>query len=685
MRIYILALIVLFAGASAMAQDVPFDKSYFKDRKKEFKEADGHYLDGDNYFDQGLYYLALQSYLKANEFNPNNSRLNFQIGLSYMASVQSYRSLEYFLKAKELNTAVAPDIEYYIGRGYHLNGQYAKAIPHYNNFKKALLPNQVEDIEAVVKRIQECESALKLIQKPARAFIDNLADINTSYSEHSPVISADASTMLFTSTREGSKGGTLDDITQEYDEDIYISYKVNGRWTPPTNVGEPLNSHMNDATVGLSSDGQMLLIYNGRKRNGDIQSSELEGDEWTYPEWLPKSVNSNEKETSACLANNDQVLYFISSREGGYGGTDIYVVYKDRKGRWGEATNLGPAINTKYNEESVFMHPDGRTLYFSSEGHNTIGGYDIFRATKGDDGKWGTPENLGIPINTPDDDLSLVLSADGKYGYFSSTREGGKGRYDIYQITFLGPEKPLYLSNEDQLLASFKKSVSDNVLEKSVEIKTIRLTVVKGIVKDAITNEPIKATIEVVDNDKDEIVFNNESNSKTGKFLVTLPSGKNYGLAVKAENYLFHSENFNIPKATAYQEIEKEILLNNVKKDVKIVLKNVFFDPGKAILRPTSYPELNRLAKLLKDVPTLKIEISGHTDNTGSAASNQKLSEARAKAVVEYIKAQEIPEDRLTYVGYGEEQPIADNTTKDGRQQNRRVEFKLKEIVSSPT
>jgi outer membrane protein OmpA-like peptidoglycan-associated protein/Tol biopolymer transport system component len=677
MRNTIFLVIFLFTYTAGLAQDVPFDKSYFKEKKKEFKEADGFYADGDGYFENGQYYLALQSYLKANEFNPNNSRLNFQIGISYMASVQSYKSLEYFLKAKELNVAVNKDIEYYIGRGYHLNGQYAKAIPHYQNYKKGLLPNQVEDIEAVVKRIEECENALKLIDKPTRAFIDNLMDINTSYTEHSPVISADASTMLFTSTREGSKGGVLDDITQEYDEDIYVSYKVNGRWTAPTNVGEPLNSHMNDATVGLSSDGQMILIYNGRKRNGDIQSSELDGEEWTYPEWLPKSVNSNEKETSASLANNDQVLYFISSREGGYGGTDIYVVHKDKKGRWGEAENLGPAINTKYDEESVFMHPDGRTLYFSSQGHSSIGGYDIFRAVKGDDGKWSTPENLGIPVNTPDDDLSLVLSADGKYGYFSSTREGGKGRYDIYQITFLGPEKPLYLSNEDQLLASFKKSVSDNVLEKSVEIKTIRLTVVKGIVKDAITNEPIKATIEVVDNDKDEIVFNNESNSKTGKFLVTLPSGKNYGLAVKAENYLFHSENFNIPKATAYQEIEKEILLNNVKKDVKIVLKNVFFDLGKAILRPTSYPELNRLAKLLKDVPTLKIEISGHTDNVGSATSNQKLSEQRAKAVVEYIKAQEISEDRLTYVGYGEEQPIADNNTKDGRQQNRRVEFKV--------
>lgn len=668
---------LLFITNLLMAQNVPFDKSYFKDRKSEFRDARSHYQDGDDYFDDMQYYLALQSYLKAHDFNPDNARLNFRIGVSYMASVQRFKSLKYFLRASELDPAVSPDIKYYIGRGYHMNGQYQKALDAYREYKKSLLPNQVEDIEYTAKHIKECETALELIDNPARAYIDNLSDINTGYTEHSPVISADESKMMFTSTREGSMGGQLDDFTQEYDEDIYISYKVNDRWTRPVNAGEPLNTHMNDATVGLSSDGQLLLIYNGRKRNGDIQSSVLEGDEWSYPDWLPRSVNSGEKETSASLANNDRVLYFISSREGGYGGKDIYVVHKDRRGNWGDARNLGPAINTPYDEESVFMHPDGRTLYFSSMGHSTIGGFDIFRARMDDNGQWGKPENVGMPINTPDDDLSLVLSADGRHGYFSSTREGGKGRHDIYQITFLGPEKPLYLSNEDQLLASFEKSVSDNVLEQSVEIKTIRLTVVKGVVKDAITDKPIKANIEVVDNDKDEVVFNNVSNSKTGRFLVTLPSGKNYGLAVKAEDYLFHSENFNIPKATAYQEIEKEILLNNVKKDVKIVLKNVFFDQGKAILRPTSYPELNRLAKLLKDVPTLKIEISGHTDNTGSASFNQKLSEDRARAVVEYIKAQEISPDRLTYVGYGETQPIADNTTKDGRQQNRRVEFKV--------
>lgn len=675
-RIFV-TIILLALCAGLNGQDVPFEKDYFKDRKKEFKEARGAFDDGMANYEMEQYYLALNNFLDAGEFNPDNAELNYLTGICYLNSVQSHKSLKHFLKAKELNAAVSRDIDFYIARGYHKNSQFTKAVDFYKNYKKNLLPNQLEDIEIVIKYLNECETALEIYDKPARAFIDNLMDINTPYSEHSPVISADERVMLFTSTREGSVGGRIDDFTQEYDEDIYYSYKVNDRWTLPVNVGEPLNTHMNDATVGLSSDGQQLLIYNGNKRNGDIQASYLDGDLWTYPEWLPKSVNSPEQETSASFSGSDQMLYFISSREGGFGGKDIYMVRKDRKGKWSDAENLGPAINTKYDEESVFMHPDGRTLYFSSKGHNTIGGFDIFVVRVDDDGKWGKPENIGMPINTPDDDLSLVLSADGRHGYFSSKRDGGKGRHDIYQITFLGPEKPLYLSNEDQLLASFEGSVSDNVLEKSVEIKTIRLTVVKGIIKDAITNQPIKATIEVIDNDKDEMIVNAVSNSKTGNFLVSLPSGKNYGLTVKAEDYLFHSENFNLPKATAYQEIEKEILLNNVKKDVKIVLKNVFFESGKSILTPASYPELNRLAKLMADVPTLKIEISGHTDNTGSASLNQKLSERRAQAVVEYIKAQEVPEDRMTFVGYGKDQPIAPNSTIDGRQQNRRVEFKV--------
>ncbi len=671
----LIVILILNLPLFLTAQDIQFDKKSFD--KENLRIALKAIRDGDSYYTQEQYYKALDHYLKAQTINPNNSELNLMIGSIYL-NIERYSALPYIKKAYELNPGIKPDILYLLGLSYQYNEKFEEAKEYYVRYQRQLLPTDKEDMSAVTKKIEECNNGIELLKMPARAFINNIKELNSKYSDHSPVISTDESVMLFTSTREGSVGGRPNEYDQEYDEDIYISFKIQGKWGVPVNVGEPLNTRSEDATVGLSADGQSLLIYNGQRGNGDLQISVLHGDKWSWPEWLSGEINSKFKESSASFANNDRVLYFISERPGGIGGKDIWVSTKDRKGKWSEPKNLGPTINTPFDEESVFMHPDGRTLFFSSMGHNTMGGFDIFRSVKQDDGTWTKPENLGTPINTSDDDLSFVISASGRNGYLSSKRKGGMGRHDIYLVTFLGPEKPMVLSNEDNLLASLKQTITDNAMEKTVELKTIRLTIVKGIVADAISNNPIEAEIEVIDNEKDEIVFSNKSNSKTGRFLISLPSGKNYGLAVKADGYLFHSENFNIPSATAYQEIEKEIRLNNIKKDVKIVLRNVFFETGKANLRIESYPELNRLANVMKEVPTLKIEISGHTDNTGSASINQTLSKDRAKAVVDYLTlTQEISPDRITYEGYGFSQPIADNKTEDGRQLNRRVEFKV--------
>ncbi|RKX18801.1 MAG: hypothetical protein DRP35_08705, partial [Candidatus Zixiibacteriota bacterium] len=219
--------------------------------------------------------------------------------------------------------------------------------------------------------------------------------------------------------------------------------------------------------------------------------------------------------------------------------------------------------------------------------------------------------------------------------------------------------------------------VMETSMEKTVAIKTMRLTIIKGTVKDAITLKPVGAKIEIVDNEKNEVVSTTSSNASTGKYLISLPSGKNYGINVKAEGYLFHSENFQIPAATGYQEIIKDILLNKMEVGQKVVLKNIFFDYAKATLRPESFPELNRLLKLLTDYPKLKIEVSGHTDNRGSRTTNTRLSNNRAKAVYDYLIANGIDATRLTYKGYAFDQPIATNDTDEGRQQNRRVEFKV--------
>jgi len=442
-----------------------------------------------------------------------------------------------------------------------------------------------------------------------------------------------------------------------------------------TQLGKPLNSKFHDASIGLSPDGQTLYIYKG-DNGGDIYECVLKGDKWVKPTPLPKEINTKFHESSASLGPDGRTLYFISDRPDGVGGRDIWVAYKNSKGKWSDVKNIRE-LNTPYDEESVFIHPDGRTLYFSSQGHNSMGGYDIFKSTY-KDGYWSKPENLGVPINTADDDLYFVLASSGQRAYFSSSRKGTIGDQDIFMITFI-IDKPMNPSTEDNLIAYKTKPVQEIKIESAIAIETPSLTLLKGFIYDEETKKPLEAQIVLTDNEKNEELAVFTSNAQTGRYLVSLPSGKNYGIAVKKEGYLFHSENFVIPENAQYQEIQKDIYLKPIKVGQSIVLRNIFFDFDKATLRPESKTELENLIKLMNDNPNIKIEISGHTDNIGSAAYNQKLSESRAKAVVDYLIEHGIDKSRLSYMGYGFDKPIAPNDTEEGRQLNRRVEFKIVE------
>ncbi len=672
--------IVLFGLiASLTAQNIEFTKSNFPTKKKELKAALKEIKEGDKLFIQGrgMYLEAIEYYLKAHAFNPNNAEINYKIGTCYLFTIDKTKAVSFFEKALELNPMVAPDAAYLLAQAYHINHEFDKAIAKYEAYKHSLSPKDLrEKQEEIDKKIEECGYGKELIESPSRAFIDNLgAIINTQYDEYSPIINADETMMIFTSRRNTTTGEGRDPRDKAFFEDVYISYKENGNWQAPINPGSPINTKTHDATVGLSADGQKLFIYRG-DNGGDLYECELKGDSWTKPKRLDNTINTKYHESSATFSYDGKTIYFVSDKSGGFGGRDIYMSRLDEKGRWGDAQNLGSIINTKYDEEGVFMHPDGKTLYFSSKGHNSMGGYDIFK-TVYENGTWSKPENIGYPINTAGDDVFFTVSASGIHGYYSSAKPGGKGKQDVYIVTFLGPEKPLVNNTEENLLACIAKPSSDNVMQ-TVEVVTASLTLLKGKVLDQITLEPVEAQIVLTDNELNEELAVFTSNSATGKYMVSLPSGKNYGIAVKAPGYLFHSENFNVPEKAQYQEIEKDVYLKKVEVGSKIVLKNIFFDFGKATLRSDSESELDRLAKLLNDVPALKIEISGHTDNVGSQSFNQKLSENRAKSVVEYLVSRKgISADRLTYVGYGFQQPIATNDTEEGRQQNRRTEFKI--------
>jgi outer membrane protein OmpA-like peptidoglycan-associated protein len=343
------------------------------------------------------------------------------------------------------------------------------------------------------------------------------------------------------------------------------------------------------------------------------------------------------------------MAYFVSGRDGGQGNKDIWMAKMGKDGKWGAAVNMGKAINTKEDEEGVFIHPDGVTLYFSAKGHNSIGGYDIFK-TVFTNGNWTKPVSLGNVINSKDDDVFFVLDASGKKGFMSSARKGTVGDKDIFEINFIP-------------IKTEKKNSGP------------RLTLLKGTITDEETGKPIEAVLEITNNDKNELISKLNSNSETGKYLVTLPSGKNYGISVNAAGYMFHSENFNISDTAAYIEIVKDIKLHRVTEGKKVVLKNIFFDFDKATLRQESVAELGRLIRFLYENPSVKIELSGHTDNKGTKDYNQKLSESRAKAVVDYLISKGITSSRLTYKGYWFSQPIATNDTEEGRQLNRRTEF----------
>lgn len=676
----ILFILLLIAGI-AQGQSVDFTKANFPNDREGLSTAEDNFEKGDEMAAKGSAYFkqALEFYLLANKFNPKNAYLNFKIGKCYLYSSTKQSAVAYLEKAKELNASIDVQLAYYLGWAYHLDMQWDKAIEQFKKFG-ASAGSGIEflDLQKDAKaQIKECETGKLLQEKPIRVFIDNAgATVNSKYSDYGPVISADESELFFTSRREGTTGGAIDPGINEYMEDIYVSSKVNGKWTQAINLGPPVNTAEHDANSGLSADGQKLLVYNA-SGHGDLYESTLIGDKWQAPKSLGKNINSSAHESSACYSADGKSIYFVSDNpETTLGDRDIYISTKDETGKWGKPENLGPVINTELGEEGVFIHPDGKTLYFSSEGHNSMGGYDIFKSVF-EKGKWSEPENLGYPLNTPDNDVFFVISASGKHGYYSSFSDKGLGEKDIYLVTFLGPEKPMVLNNEDNLLASLTAPVKETVLAPTLEIKEAQLTILKGVISDDMSKKPLEATIEIIDNRQNISIATFASNSASGKYLVSLPAGKNYGIAVKKDGYLFHSENFDISTAAAFQEVIKNISLKSVDVGSTIVLKNIFFDLGKSTLRSESTNELERLGKLLYDNPTLKIEISGHTDNKGSAELNKKLSDGRAKAVVDYLISKGITGDRLTYVGYGKEQPIASNDTEDGRQQNRRTEFKI--------
>ncbi|MEO6883512.1 MAG: OmpA family protein [Bacteroidia bacterium] len=652
-KIYFIFTIVALTAATTV-----FAKAKDKDQKKDFQKA-------EDLFNNNLFSQALPIYLSIDSTEKDNYNLDFKIGVCYLnAPIDNEKSVPYLERAaantsadykegslKEKNAPI--EASYFLGRAYHLNYQFDSAIAQFQKYKTFLDSVKDKSIEADVNhQIDMCNTGKILVASPVNIKVDNLgATVNSKYADYSPVVSADESTLIFTSRRKGSTGGKLD-VDGKYFEDIYISYKENGAWSTPQNIGPPINTDGHEASIGLSVDGQTVFIYKDDQGDGNIYTSRLLGTEWTTPQKLNENINTKYWEPSASISADGNLLFFTSNRPGGYGGRDIYMSKKLPNGEWGKAINLGPKINTQYDEDAPYIHPDGKTLYFSSTGHNTMGGFDIFYSTLSDSGTWSDPVNMGYPVNSTGDDIFYVPTADGKRAYYSSFKKEGYGEKDIYMLTY--PDK-----------------------------KEQPLTVYTGVVKSIYGDVPDGTEIDVTDSATGEIVGQYYPNSSTGKYLFILPPGKTYHITYQADNFLFQTENMEVPTNSAYQIINKPVVLAPIEVGQKIVLKNIFFASGQSKLAVGSQEELNKLIALMKRYPQLVAEISGHTDSQGRSDMNLKLSQKRAEAVVAYMVEQGIEEKRLSAKGYGDTQPIAINKNTDGSWNwngmalNRRFEFKI--------
>ncbi|MES2285783.1 MAG: OmpA family protein, partial [Bacteroidota bacterium] len=589
---------------------------------------------------------------------------------------------------------------------------------------------------------------------PAKAEIKNIGSpVNSSFSDFAPLISADGSTMVFTSHRPTDKTSTSPgaaakkDITKskEANAAIYITYynDKNKTWIEPILLESVVNlAGVDNSAIALSNDGQKMLIYRGgnnKNINKGVFETTLKGNEWSVPKRLPAPINSDGNETSASFSADGKTIYFVSSRPDGLGGRDIWYCIQNEAGDWGEAVNAGNSINTKEDEESVFLHPNGSSLFFSSKGHNSTGGYDIFVShLDTTTNVWAKAINLGTSINTPGDELYFAMAASEKTAYYTSSKSKALADKDIYSITFgesiltkhttlvkgfvigengLGIESKIvvkekltgdiistFKSNKatgkflvslpatgeyqinftddnngtytEFIEASEKNSYNEVVLNIVLEPKYANLF---SRVLDEEGNPISKVQIELIDIITKQLIGKFETNS-AGASRFSLPFETKFNIVFSKHGYLFQSVNVSIPKSSGSESKDiKDITMQKVEVGKKITINNVFFDFNQEIPQQQSFADLDRIIKLMNDMSSLHIEISGHTDNVGFQ-DNKKLSEQKAKAVMNYLVGKGCEKSRLKYKGYGSTDPIATNETAEGRQINSRIELKVLKV-----
>ncbi len=624
--------------------------SYTSTNKKAIK----HLEDGKKEFELKKDDYAEKNFLKAIKIDSNFVEPHIGLGYLYVDHRKIDNAIYHFKKATEINPSFFPNNFYALGDLYMITGKYTESK---NSFEKFLTyprinPNLKELAE---KKLINAKFGEEAIKNPQPFDPKNAGPgINSNFYEYFPSITADGNTMLFTRNLrfEGKEGSQ---------EDFYMSEKINNEWQTAKPLNS-INSMGNEGAPTLSADGQFMFFVlcpdamesygrSGKKGFGscDIFYSKKVNGKWSEPINVGEPINTNHWETQPSFSSDGKTLYFVRgyiTREG-IRNQDIYMTQVGFDGRFSVPVKLGPNINSEGKEESVYIHPDNSTLYFSSDGFPGLGGLDLYMSKRQPDGEWGPAVNLGYPINTYRDENSLLVGPDGNLAYFASERSGGYGGLDIYQFNM--PDK----------------------------FKPEPITYVKGKVYDSLSGKPLDAEFELIDLSTDKSVLKSFAN-KEGSFLFTL-GGKDYGLTAKKNGYLFYSKNYNLKNTKTNFNDPFIIKVPMVPIDTGFVieLNNVFFDIDKFELKPESKSELTILADFLKKNPSISGELGGHTDNTGDSKKNKILSENRAKAVQEYLIKLGIPATKLSYKGYGDTKPKVPNDTPEHRKENRRTEFKL--------
>ncbi len=609
--------------------------------KKDHIRAVNYYEKAKISLSKTQYEDAIKHLQQSLQYDPSFAEAHQQLADIYRKQEKYETASIHYAEVIKINPNLTPYSFFGYAESLFLSGNYSEALPQFTLFLEQKSITQESRIKTK-KYVKDCLFSIKSKAEPQSIILENMGDaVNTKADEYFPMLTADRTNIIFT-----RKENNQENFFQS-------NYSDKSGWQEATLLSAIINSkNFNEGAHTVSADGNYLFFTGCNRPDGlgscDIYVSKRENETWSTPFRLPEPINSSSWEAQPSISADGKTLYFVSNRKGGSGGTDIWKSTVSRNGEWGTAENLGPAINTPYNESSPSIHADTETLYFASDGWPGFGKNDLFFSKKDTNGIWNTPINLGYPINDFAEQRSISVSFLGDVAYMASKLSKSDAGLDIFTFT----------------------------LPKSLRPKPVAF--VKGTVVDERTGKPIAAKISLTKLSEQKKLFDDYADQGTGTFLAPLPFGFQYALQVMQPGYLFYSAHYALEDSSMLNHtFDIKIRLKPIAIGKTVTLNNVFFPIDQFEILQESQTDLALLLDFLRLNKSIKIEIAGHTDGTGSAEHNLKLSEKRAQSIYNYLIENQINPERLSYHGYGPEKPIANNNTEEGRAKNRRTEFRI--------